>query len=298
MGRIEEALRRRNGDSIAEAPSTLRVRAGEPFESPWSFGELASQLSTGSFARVELEPGTSGPLTSFAGFDEAWLPLLVSSAAADVVLVEQFRQLAATLHQSQAAANTRVVMVTSAEPAEGKSLTALNLALTLAESYGRRVLLIDVDLRRPSLHQIARVPNDRGLGEVLKSSPPQKLPVYQLSERLTLAPAGRPDRDPMTALTSPQMQQLLSEAALGFDWVILDAPPIGPIADSHLLAPLADGVLMVVRASRTRYDSVQKAIESVGRDHVLGVVLNGADLASVTGYRDYYQAQESTAPLR
>ena len=183
-------------------------------------------------------------------------------------------------------------MVTSAEPGEGKSTTAVNLALTLSESYKRRVLLIDADLRRPSLHEITQVPNSHGLGETLKAAGEQKLPLFRLSDTLMLAPAGRPDPNPMGALTSPRMRHMLVEASMRFDWVIIDAPPIGLIADSSLLAPLSDGVLLVVRARRTHHASAQKAVESIGRDRVLGVVLNDAEVDDCPAYYRYYQYRE------
>jgi receptor protein-tyrosine kinase len=185
-------------------------------------------------------------------------------------------------------------MITSAEPAEGKSLTSVNLALTLSESYRRRVLLIDADLRRPSLHLIAQVPNVSGLGETLTASAEHKLPVYRLSDTLMLAPAGKPDANPMGALTSPRMRQLLTEASARFDWVLVDAPPLAPIADSSLLAPLSDAALLVVRAGRTHYTSVQKAVEVLGRERIIGVVLNGARGGSSSAYGGYYQAAQST----
>lgn len=290
MGRIEEALRRRDAQGTLGGASATLVRPAEAFTSPWSFSD-APPPSQAEFVKDTLEPQTQGELTSFRGFNEAWLPKLVTATEPDTRLVEQFRRLAGLLHQSQVDHNTRVLMVTSADAGEGKSLTAINLALTLADSYGRRVLLVDADMRRPSLHDIVRVPNEIGLGETLKAAVAHKLPVYRISERLTLAPAGRPDRDPMTALTSTRMQELLAEASQRFDWVILDAPPVGPIMDANLLAPVTDGVLLVVRAARTRYDLVQRAVESIGRDRILGVVLNAADHARTAVYRDYYQAQ-------
>ena len=213
------------------------------------------------------------------------MPRLVIAEGANRLLVEEFRQLAATLHQAQATNNIRVLMVTSAEPGEGKSTTAVNLALTLSESYKRRVLLIDADLRRPSLHDITQVSNGKGLGETLKATVEQKLPLFQLSDTLMLAPAGQPDANPMRALTSPRMRHMLVEASMRFDWVIIDAPPIGVIADSSLLAPMSDGVLLVVRARRTHHVSAQKAVDAVGRERILGVVLNDAEVDDSPAYQ-------------
>jgi capsular exopolysaccharide synthesis family protein len=294
MGRIDEALRRAGHRSRVEVASggVAPQAATDTFMSPWAFREGGERRSDEAAPPNPLAAALEACLDQvpygLQRFSEAWKPRLVIAEQANVRLVEEFRQLAATLHQAQVAGNIRVLVVTSAEPGEGKSTTSVNLALTLAESYKRRVLLIDADLRRPSLHEITQIPNATGLGETLKAPGEHKLPLFQLSETLMLAPAGRPDSNPMGALTSPRMRHILAEASQRFDWVIIDAPPIGPIADSSLLAPLADGVLLVVRARRTHHASAQKAIDAIGRERLLGVVLNDAEIEDSPSYNRYY----------
>ena len=92
-----------------------------------------------------------------------------------------------------------------------------------------------------------------------------------------LLPAGRPDPDPIGGLTSARMRSILDEAAARFDWVILDAPPMGPMADANLLASMVDGAVFVVRSGRTHHQAAQRAIEALGRERILGVVLNGVE---------------------
>jgi capsular exopolysaccharide synthesis family protein len=312
MGRIDEALRR--GGHIPRvdiATGGASQPAADAFVSPWAFREGADLRSIdggaaskdsgvaprdGGVASNPLAKALDAPrgreLHSLDRFSRVWMPRLVIAEGANRLLVEEFRQLAATLHQAQVTNNIRVLMVTSAEPGEGKSTTAVNLALTFSESYQRRVLLVDADLRRPTLHEIAQVPNQTGLGETLKATSEHKLPLFQLSETLMLAPAGKPDPNPMGALTSPRMRDMLVEASLRFDWVIIDAPPIGLIADSSLLAPLSDGVLLVVRARRTHHSSAQKAVEAIGRERILGVVLNDAEVEDSPAYHRYYHSDE------
>jgi protein-tyrosine kinase len=297
MGRIDEALRRRGHLPQVDTASGSALPAADAFVSPWAFREGADLRSIeGGGISNPLAAALDGPavraIHGLRRFSSDWVPRLVIAERANRLLVEEFRQLAATLHQAQATHNIRVLMVTSAEPGEGKSTTAVNLALTFSESYKRRVLMIDADLRRPSLHEITQVSNVNGLGETLKAAGEHKLPLFQLSETLTLAPAGRPDPNPMGALTSPRMRQMLVEASMRFDWVIIDAPPIGVIADSSLLAPLSDGVLLVVRARRTHHASAQKAVEAIGRDRILGVVLNDAEVDDSPAYRRYYYSYE------
>ena len=215
-----------------------------------------------------------------------WAERLITSANVSPAVVEQFRRLAATLHVAQSATQSlKVLLVTSAEPGDGKTFTAANLALTLSESYRRRVLLVDMDFRRPSLSNITNARPTRGLADGLKSRSEQKLPVLRMTERLTLLPAGRPELDPMSSLTSPRMQRVLSDASEAFDWVILDAPPLAVVTDARLVAELADGVLLVIRAGQTPYASVQKSIDSIGRERVFGVVLNAVD-GAVTSRND------------
>jgi capsular exopolysaccharide synthesis family protein len=283
MSRIDEALRRTNaGTELAPPPAVSTTT--DTFVSPWSFREHIQPAATPQ-AEVRV----------VGRFSSEWTDRLVTASEANHHLVEQFRQLAATLHHAQSNGNIRTVMVASASAGDGKSLTAVNLALTLSGSYARRVLLIDADLRRPSLHEIARVPNGTGLGDTLKAPGHQKLPVYQLSDLLMLVPAGRPDSDPMRALTSPRMQQILQEASGRFDWILIDTPPVGPLADSGLLAPVIDAAILVVRSGKTHYAHVQRAIETIGRDRILGVVLNGTEELENDEYRYYYGAREADA---
>lgn len=189
---------------------------------------------------------------------------------------EQYRRLAAGLHQAQAASAIKVVMVSSAVPGEGKTLTVSNLALTLSESYHRRVLIVDADLRRPSLHRIFKVPGSPGLTESLLATDEHALHPYQLSPNLSLLPAGAPSSDPMAALTSARMRHILDDAREAFDWVIVDTPPIGLLPDASLVAANVDATLFVIKAGETPFELVKRAVDIVGSDRLLGVVLNRA----------------------
>jgi protein-tyrosine kinase len=211
---------------------------------------------------------------------------------------EQYRRLAAVLHDAQAERGLAVVMIASAVAAEGKTLTACNLALTLSESYRRRVLLIDADLRRPAIHTFFRLDAATGLSDGLTANEGARLLVRQVTPRLSVLPAGRPSLDPMAGLTSPRMHRLVAEARDAFDWVILDTPPLVDLPDAHLLAPIADGVVLVIQADSTKHELVARSIEAVGRQRVLGVVLNGAHDMPRGSYHDYYAHQApADAPM-
>jgi capsular exopolysaccharide synthesis family protein len=202
---------------------------------------------------------------------------LVGTPGVPFGCVEQYRKLAATLHHVQAERGIKVLMISSAVASEGKTLTSTNIALTLSESYGKRVLIIDADLRRPTLHQVFNLPNLTGLSDALRSEKDRTLPLTQVATRLSALTAGRPEADPMSGLTSPRMRRIVQEAAAAFDWVIIDTPPAGLLPDAKLITQLAEAAILVIRAGRAPVQLVMQAVESLGRDRIVGVVLNGVD---------------------
>ena len=280
MSRIEQAIKRAG---VVEPSAAVAARV-DSFTSPWAGGpegaaptEPETPVATPPEAAPVFVPAGVPTPRKVVSFSSSIRDRLATSSGADPVLVEQFRRLAAILHGAQTASGIRVLMVTSASPEDGKTLTSLNLSLVLSESYRKRVLLIDADLRRPSLGKAAELTSAPGLSDALKAPVDQTLSLVQVTPTLTMLPAGRPDPDPMGALTSPRMRQILQEAASRFDWVVLDAPPMGPLADAGLLAEMADAAIFVIRAGRTRHAAVKKAIDTLGRERLLGVVLNGVD---------------------
>jgi len=180
-------------------------------------------------------------------------------------------------------------MVTSANPRDGKTLTVTNLALTLSESYRRRVLLIDADLRRPSLHKIFRLSETMGLTEALQSGSQPHL--HELSPLLSILPAGEVDGEPLGALSSIHLKSLLDQCAAAFDWVLVDTPPVGLMPDANLLARLTKAVVFVIGAGSSSYKVVERAIADLGQDSIVGTVLNRIDeqhLPSASAYAEYY----------
>lgn len=292
MSRIDEALRRAAGRGPTDIPpgDDDATPVATVFESPWSL-----PATTPAAAPVapsgEAQPEPMGTLTGFRGFSPAMVERLALPTNEHFGLVEQFRKLAATLHHTQTDRGIKSVMVTSAVAGEGKTLTATNVALTLSESYKRRVLLVDADLRKPTLHGVFQLPNISGLSDGLQARDERRLALVEISPYLTVLTAGRPDPDPMHLLISKRMQQVLDEAGARFDWVILDTPPVGILTDANLLAAMVDAALLVVRAGSTPYLYVQRATEAIGRERILGVVLNGSEEAAAHeddyGYRYY-----------
>jgi capsular exopolysaccharide synthesis family protein len=215
---------------------------------------------------------------------------LVVSPAMAPRSVEQYRRLAAWLHQAQVSRGIKTAMVASTFAGEGKSLTATNLALTLSESYRRRVLLVDADLRRPTLHDAFQIPNLAGISDWLWGNGGGKMPLVEITNHLTLLPGGRPNADPMSSLSSDRMQQVLRHASERFEWTIVDTPAISALPDARLLSAMVDTVVFVVATGRTPAAAAQRAVQEIGRDRIIGVVMNGGDAEVVDsrGRSSYY----------
>jgi capsular exopolysaccharide synthesis family protein len=205
--------------------------------------------------------------------------------------MEQYRRLAAALLEAQSDSGLKVVMVTSAVPQEGKTLTVVNLALTLTESYGRSVLLIDTDLRRPSIHEVLGLPNEKGVSDVLRSDSLDSSMVH-VSSRLSVLTSGRVEHNPLAELSSDRMRRVIEDASARFDWVLLDTPPVGVLSDAQLVGRLAQAAVFVIRAGSTGFPVISKAIDQLGRDRIIGTVLNGVDEQQIGGagyYNDYHR---------
>jgi capsular exopolysaccharide synthesis family protein len=209
---------------------------------------------------------------------------------------EQYRRLAAALHDAQVARGLKTVMVTSALPGEGKTLTVVNLALTLAESYARRVLVIDADLRWPSLHAMLGVPNAAGLSEALAAERCEPA-VTEVSGRLSVMTAGQPGPAPLAGLTSERMGALLEECGTRFDWVLLDTSPVGLLPDGQVLSRLIGAVILVINAGVTPAAAVERAVADLGPECILGTVLNRVEKHRIpdADYYAYYRASANSA---
>jgi protein-tyrosine kinase len=295
MSRLEAALHRATTGLVAEQAEPATDEPGRKLDDkPLQFpdrtlirqGTHSLDQTSVLDARAEDESGEF----RFEGFNPSHIEKLVVSDALPASLREQYRRLGALLHHAQTASGMKLLMVSSAAPNEGKTLTATNIALTLSESYQRRVLLIDADLRRPSIDHVFQLPIVFGLSEALNSETDPQISLIQVSRNLSLLPAGRPSADPMSALTSDRMRRLLAEATASFDWVIIDTPPVGIMTDASLLGAMVDAAVLVVRAGKTSAPEVQRAVQAIGREKILGVVLNRAERRHSSEADSYYYA--------
>lgn len=284
MTRLTEALDRARLMPPGDSPRERSDKSGDEVLRTWHFDTEAPRFTPAP----RPSPKPEVPATTFR-FPAERLDKIVLSEDADAGLVEQYRRVAAVLHHAQTQRGVRSVMVASAMAAEGKTLTTTNVALTLSHSFDRRVLLIDADLRRPTLHEMFGLPNAHGLLDSLRAPGGGRLPVHAVSRNLWVLTAGRPTTDPMGDLVSDAMKQLLSDAMEQFDWVIVDTPPVGLMPDANLLAGMIDSALLVVSACTTPYPLVQRAAAAIGEERILGVVLNRADRSALAHeYGSYY----------
>ena len=184
----------------------------------------------------------------------------------------------------------RSMLVTSTFPAEGKSYVAANLAATLALSIDEYVLLVDTDLRRPRLHRMFGYSKVQGLHEYLVGGCKlEELVLKSGIDKLSILPAGKPPRNPTELLSSSMMVKFLDEVKERYQdrFVIIDSPPSNVATEGKFLAQYVDGIIFVVMANKTPRKDIEKAIDNLGRDKILGIVFNGYEQVRKSYHRYY-----------
>lgn len=212
---------------------------------------------------------------------------------------EEFRSLRTRLNHMQAQQDLRVIVCTSASPAEGKTFTACNLALAQAQ-LELPVLLADLDLRRPVVHQQFQCERSPGFSDFLLGEKSLEECIRHVEgTNLYIMPAGSAVRNPLELLNMRPVRYTLDSFRKVFNWVILDTPPLLFSADANLLATITDGIILVVRIGSTTYDSVVRAIQTLCENNVLGIVANGARAGELySKYTYYYTRSEGLGDER
>ncbi len=200
------------------------------------------------------------------------------------VVSEQFRTLRSRLERLNFEGRIQTLVVTSALKGEGKSVTASNLAVVLAQDPTKDVLLVDADLRRPRIHRLLNLDGVPGLAEHLQGEASldavvRRTPYYGL----TVVPAGSSTGHPAELVASPEFQEFLDRMRAQYDYVVLDSPPLHPISDVSFLVDAVDGILIVVRAHRTNRGLLKQVVEALPAEKIVGTVLNRAESLR-TGY--------------
>jgi capsular exopolysaccharide synthesis family protein len=278
MSRIQNILEKAEREGVAlrtsrlvptgAAAATLPANAAAP---PIEPAIIAPAAAAPAAAAGALAPGADAT----EHYTVRLNPLLVAGLAPKSLAAEQYRALRTRLALVEGAGALRTVLITSPQKGEGKSVTSANLALTMAQELQRRVVLVEADLRKPSLQHLFGLPSGPGLAEYLSGAVELKDIMKFLPEHnLTVIPAGTTPMNPAELLGSTAMRRTLDHLRTRFDRVILDTPPVLPLADVAILAPLVDGALMVVRAGYTPKPAIENALRSFDASRLLGVVLN------------------------
>jgi capsular exopolysaccharide synthesis family protein len=209
----------------------------------------------------------------------------------DSLAAEKFRFLGVRLRQLQQSRPLKKVLVTSTIPEEGKSTVSANLAGVLARRK-QSVLLIEGDLRRPTLAQQFGLGRLAGLGEWLQSGRQTVSNVYRLEgPDFWFMPAGNPPENPLELLQSGRLSYLMGQVANLFDWIIVDSPPLLPLADTTVWSRVTDGTLLVAREGKSEKKQLQRGLEALKKSDLLGVVLNGC---AHPDHKSYYQRYSPT----
>jgi capsular exopolysaccharide synthesis family protein len=202
---------------------------------------------------------------------------LITASSTDSAAAEQYRALRTRILNADPMSPVNVVMLTSAGRGEGKTLTAGNLGLAMAQEWQRRVCIVDADLRHPQMHRIFGLPDGPGLCDVLTGRATLEEALVTLEEhQVTLLPAGNVPAHPAELLGTTAMRRMLDTLRSQFDRVVVDSAPAAPLADVSILSPLVDRVLLVVRTGVTSKPAIHEAVSSIDPAKLLGFVLNEA----------------------
>ncbi len=295
MSRIHEAIKRAeqekaagrgNGAPVEHAASVGEMVGEEPravsASEPAKVPELKAHVQTGVLSYEDVRANCAQP---------GWKPdpkyVVFSNSNPFHPGAEQFRTLRSRLYRMRESQRLQTVLISSAIPAEGKTLVATNLAHAMVRQQGCRVLLIDGDFRSPRVHVLLGAPGTPGLADYLQNGA-EELEVIQRGpeEGFCFVPAGQQVTHASELISSERMKQFLERVKPAFDWIIIDSPPALPVADASVLGGLCDGVLLVVKANSTPAEASQKACKELQDTHLLGVVLNTVE--ENIGYGSYY----------
>jgi exopolysaccharide/PEP-CTERM locus tyrosine autokinase len=282
MSRIEQALEK-----------AARQREGQPeiFPAPLTEAGVAPWVDVGAIPFAERGSGHRERDAALLLANPLPIsnPFLVVPGSKSNPAAEEYRKLKSlVLRLTKRERFLNTLLITSAGSNEGKTLTALNLAIVLAQDYDHSVVLIDADLRRPLVHQYLGIHPEVGLAQCLQDNVPvAKALVKTGLGRLVVLPAGGSVVDPVELLSSSRMKEIIREMKNRYPdrFVIIDSPPAAPFADAQVLGQVVDGVLFVVREGVARINDIREGLGSLRDANLFGVVFNDA---SLNPGRDHY----------
>ncbi len=290
MSRVHDALRRAEQTGVVNLPGGTGGDDGH---------RVSARPPEGALPRASLQEPSSGVI--HAGILESVQEVPFQPAPESHLLdlqrshetpAEEFRTLRTRLNHLQTLQPLHTVVITSPSPAEGKTFTAVNLALAESHLSENLVLLGDFDLRRPLIHSLFQIERAPGLTDYLMGEVPFPGALRKISEmNLYVLPAGTPVKNPLELLNTRQAKTLFEELPRVFNWSIFDTPPLLFSADANLLATLADGTILVVKIGATTFDNVARAMQSLCENNVLGIVANGARASELYSKYTYYYSK-------
>jgi len=219
-------------------------------------------------------------------------PYMISAREPGSPISEEYKKLKSfilKITQSDKFLNT--IMVSSSVKGEGKTITSLNLAITLADEYDHTVLLVDADLRQPSIHKYLGIPNGIGLSDCLMNGvSPSDAMIKTGIGKLVVLPSGSEINNPVEVLSSNKMKDLIKELKERYPdrYVIFDTPPLLPFAESHAIASSVDGILLVVRDGYTSLNNLKETLNIIKNTNILGIVYNDVEIDRFDGYHYYH----------
>lgn len=219
--------------------------------------------------------------------------MFITSKMPKSISAEAYRSLRTSIKFSSVDKPIKTIVVTSSIPGEGKSTISGNLAITLSQS-GARVLLIDCDLRKPSIHKKFRVVNDLGLTDILVDKCSLKDVIKNIDEYLFMITAGTIPPNPSEIVGSNSMEDLIKELSLSFDYIVMDTPPVIPVTDPLLLAAKSDATIIVVRARKTKEKIIRQTYDELIKvnSNIIGSILNDSETKTNNSYYEYYAEED------
>ena len=301
MSRIHEALKRAEQEKAAtqmSPPEPARIGDSVPEGAVSAAPPIVSAPATPAFAGSFAQDAFLGRTPQLEWKPDA-TTMLFMNGDDSAKGTEEFRTLRSRLYHLREKMTLKTLLVTSALPKEGKSFTSANLAQVMVRQHGRRVLLIDADLRGPRLHQMLGTTASPGLSDYLQSKT-DEFSIIQRGdqENLYFIPSGAEIEDPSELVANGRLKMLLQRIEVLFDWIIMDSPPAVPVSDASVLAKSCDGVLLVVRSDSTPADVARRARQEFADPMLVGVVLNGTRDETIPYARYYYETYPKKAPAK
>jgi capsular exopolysaccharide synthesis family protein len=284
MSQIFDALQK----SQAEHTGTEASRTESTFSVATELLEVAERKWRGTIAPRIDSPEHANSLPQFPSLPFSLRPdsRLVAVGEEESLGAEKFRFLAVRLRQIRQSRLLKKVLITSSIPQEGKSTVAANLACTLGRRKQHKTLLLEGDLRRPTVAQKFGMGKVPGLSEWLRGET-EAMNIYRLEALgLWVMPAGSAPENPLELMQSGKLPSLMDQLTGWFDWIIIDSPPVLPLADTSIWARLADGILLVTRKGITEKGQLQRGLEALEHSKLLGGLVNDS---TDTAHSDYYQ---------